>query len=164
MTSTMTGQCAQRGDHGSTVTGRPSKKDIKVDSAVALLAGGKDKADGAPAQVNGIPSEDPGSQVNGAGASMVPNNKVETAPAINPATYEPIAIIGCAMRLPGGVSDSKALWELLLNKREGRVLVPESRYNIEAYHPADQQPKFGQVRPRHGWVAQLAERVFEALD
>jgi len=48
--------------------------------------------------------------------------------------YEPIAIIGCAMRLPGRVNNSEALWDLLINKRDGRCRVPSDRYNIEAFH------------------------------
>ncbi|KAK5659385.1 hypothetical protein OQA88_1478 [Cercophora sp. LCS_1] len=64
-------------------------------------------------------------------------------------TYEPVAIIGCAMRLPGGVSDSEALWDMLINKREGRVLVPESRYNIEAFY-AEGKTKPGQVVTKYG--------------
>lgn len=48
--------------------------------------------------------------------------------------YEPVAIIGCAMRLPGQISNSEALWDLLINKRDGRCRVPSGRYNVEAFH------------------------------
>ena len=48
--------------------------------------------------------------------------------------YEPIAIIGCAMRLPGGVNNGEALWNLLDGKREGRCRVPKDRYNIDAFY------------------------------
>jgi hypothetical protein len=65
--------------------------------------------------------------------------------------YEPIAIIGCGMRLPGRVNDSEALWDMLINKREGRVLVPESRYHVEAFYAASGgKPKPGQVVSRYG--------------
>ena len=49
-------------------------------------------------------------------------------------SYEPVAIIGCAMRLPGDINNSEALWDLLINKRDGRCRVPSERYNIEAFH------------------------------
>jgi acyl transferase domain-containing protein len=48
--------------------------------------------------------------------------------------YEPVAIIGCAMRLPGHINDSEALWDLLINKRDGRCRVPSDRYNVEAFY------------------------------
>lgn len=48
--------------------------------------------------------------------------------------YEPIAIIGCAMRLPGGVETAESLWDFLDNRREGRCRVPADRYNIDAFY------------------------------
>jgi len=48
--------------------------------------------------------------------------------------YEPIAIIGCAMRLPGGISEGEALWNLLTSKGDGRCRVPADRYNVEAFY------------------------------
>jgi hypothetical protein len=48
--------------------------------------------------------------------------------------YEPIALIGCAMRLPGGVETAESLWDLLENKREGRCRVPADRFNVEAFY------------------------------
>jgi len=48
--------------------------------------------------------------------------------------YEPVAIIGCGMRLPGQISNGEALWDLLINKRDGRCRVPSDRYNVEAFH------------------------------
>ena len=67
--------------------------------------------------------------VNGFSAEQsnhVPNGRTEP--------YEPIAIIGCAMRLPGNTNNSEALWDLLINKRDGRCRVPSDRYNVEAFH------------------------------
>lgn len=48
--------------------------------------------------------------------------------------YPPIAIVGMAMRLPGGVQTDKEFWELLVNKRDGGCRVPESRYNVDAFY------------------------------
>ncbi|KAL8369828.1 hypothetical protein RB595_000258 [Gaeumannomyces hyphopodioides] len=47
--------------------------------------------------------------------------------------YEPIAIIGMGMRLPGGVHDDASYWDLLVNGKDGLCRVPESRYHAEAW-------------------------------
>lgn len=47
--------------------------------------------------------------------------------------YEPLAICGMAMRLPGGVRDENAFWDLLYNKRSGQCRVPEDRYNVDTW-------------------------------
>ncbi|KAI0426766.1 acyl transferase domain-containing protein [Xylaria sp. FL1042] len=44
----------------------------------------------------------------------------------------PIAICGVAMRLPGGVSSAKQLWDLILNKGDGCVRIPADRYGTHA--------------------------------
>lgn len=59
---------------------------------------------------------------------------VKDATEKKPRVQEPVAIIGCSMRLPGGVRDADAMWEFLINKREGRCRVPEDRYNIDAFY------------------------------
>ncbi|KAI1374100.1 hypothetical protein F4677DRAFT_427124 [Hypoxylon crocopeplum] len=86
--------------------------------------------------------------INGTNGS----NGVNGANGINEIirTREPIAIIGCGMRLPGGVHDSTAFWELLTNKRDGHCLVPADRYNISAYH-SKQPGKPGQVASEYGY-------------
>lgn len=53
---------------------------------------------------------------------------------LNQASYEPIAIIGCGMRLPGAVGTDEALWELLSGKEDGRCRVPLDRYNVDAFY------------------------------
>ncbi|CAG8947511.1 unnamed protein product [Penicillium salamii] len=63
----------------------------------------------------------------------------------------PIAIVGMSMRLPGGVRSEKELWEMLINKRDGRCTVPEDRYNIEAFCD-DARP--GSIRTKHGYFLQ----------
>jgi hypothetical protein len=63
------------------------------------------------------------------------------------ATYEPIAIIGCGMRLPGKVDNAEALFDFLDEKREGRCRVPADRYNIDAFYASN---KNGHVGTEHG--------------
>ncbi|KAK1975937.1 hypothetical protein LZ30DRAFT_667738 [Colletotrichum cereale] len=52
----------------------------------------------------------------------------------NTASFEPVAICGMGMRLPGGVTDSDAFWDMLVNKGDGRCSVPKDRYNVEAWY------------------------------
>jgi hypothetical protein len=65
---------------------------------------------------------------------------------------EPVAIIGCGMRLPGGVRDGEAFWDFLVNKKEGRCRVPASRYNIEAFYGPGKQ---GRVASKYGSVSYI---------
>lgn len=46
----------------------------------------------------------------------------------------PIAIVGMAMRLPGGIRDAESFWNLLVNRRDGRCRVPKNRYNIDGFY------------------------------
>ncbi|OHE91655.1 beta-ketoacyl synthase domain-containing protein [Colletotrichum orchidophilum] len=48
--------------------------------------------------------------------------------------YEPIAIIGMGMRLPGRVYNATDYWDLLVNGRSGRCRVPKSRYNVDTWY------------------------------
>lgn len=50
-----------------------------------------------------------------------------------PHADEPIAVVGMAMRLPGGVRSTLDFWDMLMNARDGRCKVPSSRYNVDAF-------------------------------
>ena len=67
----------------------------------------------------------------------------------------PIAIVGMGMRLPGGVNGSSAFWDLLVNKKDGRCLVPGDRYNIDAFYSPSGRP--GTVKSQHGYFLEDAE-------
>lgn len=54
-------------------------------------------------------------------------------------SYEPIAIVGCAMRLPGNVNSGEALWNLLDSRLDGRCRVPYDRYNVDAFYGPGKQ-------------------------
>ena len=47
---------------------------------------------------------------------------------------EPIAIVGAACRLPGGVQDLASLWQLLSRRRDAVTEVPASRWNAARFH------------------------------
>ena len=61
---------------------------------------------------------------------------------------EPVAIVGMAMRLPGGVHNADEFWDLLINKRNGKCRVPKDRYNIDAWYGPG---KSGHVGTQHGY-------------
>ncbi|EFQ31018.1 beta-ketoacyl synthase domain-containing protein [Colletotrichum graminicola M1.001] len=48
--------------------------------------------------------------------------------------YEPIAIIGMGMRLPGHVHNATDYWDLLVKGNSGRCPVPKSRYNVNNWY------------------------------
>ncbi|KAK8115461.1 Acyl transferase/acyl hydrolase/lysophospholipase [Apiospora sp. TS-2023a] len=52
----------------------------------------------------------------------------------------PIAICGMALRLPGGLSTPKELWNFLLAKGDARTRVPESRYRASSFYSDRAKP------------------------
>ena len=64
----------------------------------------------------------------------------------------PIAIVGMGLRLPGGVNSASSLWDLLVNKRNGRCLVPASRYNVDSFYKPSKTT--GSVASRYGYFLQ----------
>ncbi|RDA82504.1 hypothetical protein CP532_4456, partial [Ophiocordyceps camponoti-leonardi (nom. inval.)] len=69
------------------------------------------------------------------------SSKVDQQPQMSDhAGPEPLAIIGMAMRLPGGVCNEDEFWRLLVEKRHGLCKVPKSRFNIKGFHDAQGQP------------------------
>jgi len=64
----------------------------------------------------------------------------------------PIAIVGMGMKLPGRVDSASSLWDLLINKRDGRCVTPPSRYNVDAFHK--DLKTTGSVASRYGYFLQ----------
>jgi len=50
---------------------------------------------------------------------------------------ESIAIVGIGLRLPGGINDSAALWDFLVNKKDARMPIPANRFNIKGFYSPD---------------------------
>jgi hypothetical protein len=69
----------------------------------------------------------------------------------------PIAICGMALRLPGALSSPEELWDFLLNKGDGRCRVPETRYNVNAYHSTSKRP--GTVASKYGYFLDESVRL-----
>lgn len=53
---------------------------------------------------------------------------------------EPIAIVGMAMRLPGGVHNAEEFWDMLVKKKDGLCRVPKDRYNVDGFYSATIRP------------------------
>lgn len=52
----------------------------------------------------------------------------------SPPSMSPIAIVGMAVRLPGGVRSMDSFWELLTSQRDVSKEFPKDRFNIDAYY------------------------------
>lgn len=63
-------------------------------------------------------------------------------------TSEPIAIVGMGMRLPRGVNNGPEFWDMLIEKRDGRIRVPKERNNVDAFYSPSGKP--GTVKMEHG--------------
>lgn len=73
--------------------------------------------------------------------------------------FEPIAIVGMALRLPGGVRSPSDFWEMLVDKRDGRCEIPGSRYNIEGFsHPTEPHS----VKTKYGYFLKEDPALFDA--
>ena len=81
----------------------------------------------------------------GYGGSVLPDDEHRDAdvPAIVGGGHdaEPVAIVGMACRMPGGVESPEELWDLLFDGREGISDFPTDRgWDLEAlYDPADRR-------------------------
>ena len=60
-----------------------------------------------------------------------------------------IAICGMAMRLPGGIHDAQAFWDLLYNGKDMRTLIPADRYNAKAF--SNTLGKKGAIKTQYGY-------------
>lgn len=63
--------------------------------------------------------------------------------------HEPIAIVGMAMRLPGGANDPDTFWEMLANGVDAIEDVPADRWPIDAHYDADPEA-IGKISARQG--------------
>ena len=52
-------------------------------------------------------------------------------------TYEPIAITGMGCRFPGGVTDPRSFWTLLMNGKDAITEVPPDRWSVDKFFDPD---------------------------
>ena len=75
---------------------------------------------------------------------------------------EPIAIIGIGCRFPGGASSPEKLWELLVNKKDAIVDVPEERWDKRKFFSSEDD-KPGKMYINQGGFLQEDIRAFDAF-
>ncbi|EED13058.1 polyketide synthase, putative [Talaromyces stipitatus ATCC 10500] len=79
-------------------------------------------------------------------SNLYPNGRLSSDLA------EPIAIVGMAMRLPGGVRNDQDFWNFLVEKRSGLCEVPKDRYNVAGF--CDPSGKPGTFKPEKAYFLQ----------
>ncbi|CAH0020350.1 unnamed protein product [Clonostachys rhizophaga] len=72
-----------------------------------------------------------------------------------------IAVVGLSFRLPQGVEDEEALWEVLQNQRNLMTAWPETRLNIESFFDADPTTE-NKLHSRGGYSLKGDPGVFDA--
>lgn len=91
-------------------------------------------------------------------------NKAKDTKVVSESTVtnkEPIAIIGCGVRLPGEINSTKKLWELLIQKKSAVKEIPKDRFDIDAvYNPDGNTP--GKTNARFGAFLENDIRAFDA--
>ena len=50
---------------------------------------------------------------------------------------EPIAVIGMAMRFPGGSNSGEQFWDMLSRGRSAHAEIPKERFNAAGYYHPD---------------------------
>ncbi|KAI0124129.1 putative polyketide synthase [Xylariales sp. AK1849] len=64
------------------------------------------------------------------------------------------------VRLPGGIRSSSELFDFLANKGDARNIVPEDRYNVEAYYDPSGKP--GSIATKYGYYLDVDLAQFDA--
>ncbi len=70
---------------------------------------------------------------------------------------EPIAVVSMACRLPGGVTDPDAYWDLLTSGRDALTDVPPDRWDIDRWYDPDWEARGKMVSRRGGFLQGLHE-------
>ena len=65
--------------------------------------------------------------------------------------FTPVAICGMACRLPGGIASPQDFWAFLMDKKDGRIRTPKSRFNIDGYYTAGANRRPGTASTGHGY-------------
>ena len=75
--------------------------------------------------------------------------------------YEPIAIVGCGVRLPGKINNTKKLWNLLVEKKSVAKEIPAERFNINSIFSENPEMP-GKMNVRYGAFLENDVRAFDA--
>ncbi|KAF6806607.1 polyketide synthase, partial [Colletotrichum musicola] len=63
---------------------------------------------------------------------------------------DPIAIVGMAVRLPGGVRNTSDFWDMLINKKSGLTRIPKERWDNEGFY--SEVPKWGTIQNKECYL------------
>jgi acyl transferase domain-containing protein len=74
--------------------------------------------------------------------------------------FEPIAICGIGLRLPGGIKDPQAFYDFLYSKKDARIPIPTNRFNIDGFY--NPSPKVGSLGFKHGYFLDCDLEKFDA--
>lgn len=77
--------------------------------------------------------------------------------ALEQAQKEPIAIIGMGCRLPGGIADPAAFWDLLREGTDAIAEIPETRWSSQHYYDSDYDASGKIVTQHGGFLKQIQE-------
>ncbi|OHF03968.1 polyketide synthase [Colletotrichum orchidophilum] len=77
-------------------------------------------------------------------------------------TSDPIAIVGMAVRLPGGVKNTEDFWNLMMNKQSGLIPIPKERWNSEGFYSP--VAKWGTVQNKEAYMFSQADNDLNKFD
>ncbi|EXF77657.1 polyketide synthase [Colletotrichum fioriniae PJ7] len=77
-------------------------------------------------------------------------------------TSDPIAIVGMAVRLPGGVKNTEDFWNLMMNKQSGLIPIPKERWNSEGFYSP--VAKWGTVQNKEAYMFSQADNDLTKFD
>ncbi len=76
----------------------------------------------------------------------------------------PIAVVGMACRLPGGITNPEDLWEACCQRRSGWSEMPKNRFNHESfYHPNIDRPGSVSKEPAPVVIQVVADTSFSTI-
>jgi acyl transferase domain-containing protein len=115
--------------------------------------------------INGTGNRAADRTINGA-AAVITNGHTSgldnSSPHVGnePPSARRIAICGIGLRLPGGIRNTDAFWELLVKGKDAHGSIPSSRYNIEGFD-ASLGGK-GAIKTRHSYFLDEDLSSFDA--
>src|SRR5688572_20453862 len=71
------------------------------------------------------------------------------------AKNEPIAVVGMACRIPGGVNTPEEFWQMLHEGSEGIRDIPSERWDVDAYYDPDPDVPGKMMSRRGGFLDQI---------
>jgi hypothetical protein len=74
----------------------------------------------------------------------VPSEPIDGTDLVDSDKLEPIAIVGFSFRFPGKATDSKAFWQMMMDKRCAVTDSPEDRISVSGWYHPDRRRR-GQV-------------------